>query len=208
MNSSFRKYKKKILLNQEFSQEKNKSASLISNEDESKQSTFYMDEQFLLTKSLINNSTQMSVNKKYFPGVKNRKPMKFSLRKTDLLDLNNKEKSFNASFSKSPNIKLIPTINFTGKNKTKFPIVKNNLIVSLNNELSRVSVIYGKENSFKKFTDNPLTNHYHEQKNYNAYEIAKMNELREVNYRPKLKPLVMTKESTIRKLSQSIFFLK
>jgi len=160
-----------------------------------------MDEQFLITKSFINKS-KMAIPHK------NTLPMKFTLRKSDNQDSNREQKLINSSFNKSPCFKLSPIQKSSICIKNKLPAVKNNLTISLNSELSRISVVYGKEVAFKKFTENPVSNHYYEQKNYNAYEVSRINELREVNFRPKLKPLVMVKEPTLRKLSQSIFNIK
>lgn len=169
-----------------------------------------MEEQFFLTKSIISKSTQININKKFFPSIKNRIPLKFSPRKQqENLDSNEEyKKAYKFSLNQSPylKLKLISSKTSSINNKNKFPVVKSNLTISLNNELSRISVVYGKEDAFKKFTENPVSDHFYEQKNYNAYEIAKINEYREVNYRPKLKPLVMLKEPTLRKLSQSFFY--
>lgn len=183
--------------------------------EDNKQETLYLEDKFFITKSIINRNTEININKIFFPDKFKKKSIQFSSNNEDYYGETEEHKKKHKLYSyankndkKLQKSKLIPLNNKTINEKKDFPVVKNNLTISLNNELSRISAIYGREESLKKFTNNPITNQFYEDRNYLGYEIAKMNELQETNFRPKLKPLVLLREPTLKKLSESIFHIK
>lgn len=186
--------------------------------------TLYKEDKFFITRSMINKNTQINISKVFFPENYKKKSNKNS-EKPNSSEKNDKNLSSNKDEKKKPSIKKIflntnkkillsseakveAYIDKGIKKKKQLPPVKSNLTVSLNSELARISTIYGKEASFKKFTDNPITNKLYEERNFLGYEMAKINELRDLNVKPKLKPLKLIRESPMKKLTESIFHIK
>lgn len=181
--------------------------------------TFYKEENFFITKSIINKNTHININKIFFPEKYKKKPLNITIKNFDYPNENNNNNYKNSKVTietnsniktdvKASKKKLLPIKNRTIFSKKEFPPIKNNFTISLNNELSRISLVYGKEDSFKKFTENPISNQYFDQRNFLHYEVSKINEITDGNTRPKLKPLVLIREPTMQKLSESIFHIK
>jgi hypothetical protein len=175
------------------------------------------EDKFFITRSKLTKDTQINIAKVFFPPKYKTESNRSSKKIHNLYDIETSNKipnKINFSLVQNENkfqkniLKPLNTENRTIYNKKEFIPIKNNLTISLNNELSKISSVYGKERSFKKFTDNPITNKFYEERNYLRYEIAKINELRDVHIKPKLKPLVMPKESTFKKLTESLFHIK
>ena len=103
--------------------------------------------------------------------------------------------------------KIYPINHQTLIEKKVNPTVKSNFTKQLNKELSRISNIYGKEKALGKFTINPVADRHYENRNYYAYEIAKQSELQNVNFKPKLQPLVK-KEQSMSIMTKNLFYLK
>lgn len=185
-------------------------------QEDIKEENIIKEDKFFLTRSRINKNTQINITKVFFPEKFKRKPNLSLENVNDSFDPETKKLPYKINFHSVKNEKKYPkTIlnpikkqNNTIYSKNDFTPIKNNLTISLNNELSKISSVYGKEHSFKKFTDNPITNKFYEERNYLGYEIAKMNEFRDIHIKPKLKPLIIPKGSTLNKLTESLFNIK
>jgi len=177
------------------------------------------EDKFFLTRARINKNTQIDIKKVFFPEKFKRSPC-MSLEKINNLD--DDQEDFSRKYpckitnfysvrpkKKIPKLHLIQNENqnkaLYNNNEKELQPLKTNLTISLNNELSRISSVYGKENSFKKFTDNPKSNQFYEERNFLRYEMTKINEFSDVHIKPKLKPLFISKQPTLNKLSESIF---
>jgi hypothetical protein len=197
--------------------------------------SFYKEDKFFMTKSNINKNTSININKIFFPDKYKKKSDLKILEESFKKELNNSNtRSLSNSLSKSKSkskIKIKMNENYKNKDievnrkninrkkskiypinhktileKKGFSENNSNLTKSLNRELSRISNIYGNNKSMGKFTKNPIADKHYEENNYYAYEISKQNEFQKVNFKPKLKPLIM-RETNLNKMTKNIFFL-
>jgi hypothetical protein len=183
--------------------------------------SFYKEDKFFVTRSNINKNTSININKIFFPEKYKKKSEKEKEKKINEESFKNKFNEIKINSNETFNIDIhthtpqknlkkskIYPINFkTISERKEFPQVKNNLTQSLNKELSRISIVYGNNNSMKKFTENPIADKHYENNDYYAYEIAKQKEFQKVNFKPKLKPLNI-KEPLLFMMSKNIFSLK
>lgn len=185
--------------------------------------SFYKEDKFFMTRSNINKNTSININKIFFPDKYKKKSEKEKKIIEESMSFNNKNKStfsnINDTFNfidvprkeKNPGpkkkLKIYP-INYKSiTEKKEHPPVKSNFTKSLNKELSRISIIYGNNNSMKKFTDNLAADKAYENKNFDAYEIAKQKEFQKVGNKKKLKPLNM-KDTSLYVMSKNLFYMK
>ncbi len=155
--------------------------------------------EFIQKKFEETNENVMNINS---PQLKNIKKIKlYPINEKNLEEKNIQKNNNNYNYNINNNKNINKNIN---KNNNFSSISK-----SLNNELSRISNIYGKDKSLNKFVNNPNEKEMFNNDDYNHYEMAKIKQLGQLTgkkLKPKLKPLIC-REPAVHKMSQSLFLL-
>lgn len=167
-------------------------------------SASFLDEE----KNNLNKLKTVVVNKVFYPNKFKKKVGKsYNEILKERFDETGNVVNINALGKNLGKMKLYPINYKTLSERKENSKVKNHLTISLNNELSRVSNIYGPDKSQKNiFSKNPKIDEYYNERDYLSYQIAKKKELSGINIKPKLKPLFV-RDSSIERMTQKLFFL-